>query len=266
MNSNLVNPKNVNIHIHKNPFLSPALIIKNKGIKPYIIYDPLAAHNLDYLRRVLDTTSHGIVPFLHYLTSKYSSEFTIICKKNPFTLDSNNCINSINSVVDIYLLLKILRDFFQKNKDLKDSKLILKNTLLLFKTRNKFSHSEHLQEDKQKKKNPQMVHSLRNSNELKKYIQSSINLLELLINYPISKKQRNKINLTLLSLQSTYNIVLDSIKIKNNREKLENSKIDPIKTAEKTLNMLQKKISTGTLKERENVAKSIINLLTARMS
>ena len=245
MNSNLVNPKNINIHVHMNPFLSPALIIKTSNFKPYIINDPLSAHNLDYLRRILDTTSHGIVPFLHYLTLKYRNDFMIICKKNPFTLDSNNCIDSIKSVVDIYLLLKIIRDFFQKNKELKNSKLILKNILILFKTRNKFSHSEHLKEDKQKSKSPKMIHSLRNSNELLKYVQSSINLLELLINYKINKKQKNIINNSLQSLQSTYNIILDSIKIKNNREKLNNSNIDIIQSAEKTLDILKKKISTG---------------------
>ena len=265
MNSNLVNFKNTNIHVHNNPFLSPALMIKTMNIKPYIIYDPLAAHNLDYLRRILDTTSHGIVPFMHYLTSKYGKEFDIICKQNPYTLDKNNCIISINSVVDIYLLLKILRDFFKKNKLLKNSKLILKNTLVLFKTRNKFSHSEHLKEDKQKSKNPNMVHSLRNSNELLKYVQSSINLLELLLEYSISNKQRTKINISLISLQSTYNIIQDSIRIKNNRDKLEKSNINIIKKADQTLDILKKKISTGTKKERENISKSILNLVTARM-
>jgi hypothetical protein len=265
MNSNLVNSKNTNVHVHNNPFLSPALIIKSRNIKPYIIHDPLAAHNLDYLRRVLDTTSHGIVPFIHYLTSKFSKDFELICRQNPFTLDKNNCINSINSVVDIYLLLKILRDFFKKNKSLKNSKLILKNTLVLFQTRNKFSHSEHLKEDKKKAKNVNMVHSLRNTNELLKYVQSSINLLELLLEYSISIKQKTKINISLISLQSTTNIIQDTIKIKNNREKLENSNIDIIQEAEKTLDILKKKVSIGTKKERENVAKSILNLVTARM-
>ena len=83
-----------------------------------------------------------------------------------------------------------------------------------------------------------MVHSLRNSNELLKYIQSSINLLELLLEHSITMKQKTKINTSLISLQSTSNIIQDTIKIKNNREKLENSNIDIIQEAEKTLDIL----------------------------
>ena len=45
--NNLVNKKNLNIHHHNKPFLSPALLIKNQKGNPYVIYDPLSAHNLD---------------------------------------------------------------------------------------------------------------------------------------------------------------------------------------------------------------------------
>ena len=53
------------------------LQIKNQKGKPYIIYDPLSAHNLDFLRRILDTTAHGLVPFVNYLTKKYPKDFAI---------------------------------------------------------------------------------------------------------------------------------------------------------------------------------------------
>jgi hypothetical protein len=264
--NNLVNNKNKNIHVHNNPFLSPALIIQNSNNEPYIIYDPLSAHNLDFLRRILDTTAHGLMPFINYLTTKYPNKFHTICKRNPFTLDKNNCIKSINTVMDIYLLLKILRDFYKENTNLKNNKLIIKNVILLFNTRNKFSHSEHLKEDLRKKQNPNMVHSLRNNKELLKYVQTSINLLELLVEYQLKNKENKKINSCLLTLQSTYNIIQDSIKIKERRDKMNNENINVMDKANETLNKLKKKLNTGTCKERENIAKSILNLITARMT
>jgi hypothetical protein len=265
--NNLVNKKNINIHSHNKPFLSPALLIKNTKGKPYLIYDPLAAHNLDYLRRILDTTAHGLVPFVNYLTSKYPKDFDIICKKNPFTLDKKNCIKSINDVVDIYLLLKIVRDFFNLKKNLPYKKDIVKNINVLFKTRNKFSHSEHLKIDKDMIDNPNKVHELRSSQEILKYAQSSVDLLELILNYELYKKYIKVINSSLITLQSTLNIINDSIIIRKNREELNNKKnLNLIKEADKTLDLLKNKLNYGTKEEKENVARSILNLINARLS
>lgn len=265
--NNLVNKKNLNIHHHNKPFLSPALLIKNQKGNPYVIYDPLSAHNLDYLRRILDTTAHGLVPFVNYLTSKYPKEFDQICKRNPFTLDKKNCVNSINQVVDIYLLLKIIRDFFNLKKDLPHRKPITKNVNILFKTRNKFSHSEHLKIDKDLIENPNKIHELRSSQEILKYAQSSIDLLETILNFNLYKKYKKSIESTLNSLQSTFNIINDSITIRKNRDNLNNKKnLNLIKEADKTLDFLKKKLNSGTKEEKENVARSILNLITSRLS
>ena len=265
--NNLVSDKNINIHNHNKPFLSPALLIKNKGIKEYIIYDPLSAHNLDFLRRILDTTAHGLIPFVNYLTSKFPKNFDFICKKNPFTLDSKNCIKSINSVVDIYLLLKIIRDFYNKNKDLPYKKEIIKNINILFKTRNKFSHSEHLKIDKELINNPNKVHELRSTSEILKYAQSSIDLLEVILNYSLFKKYKKIIESSLLTLQSTHNIINDSLLIRKKRDKLNKDKnLNILKEADKSLEILKKKLNYGTKSEKENVARSILNLVTSRLS
>jgi len=265
--NNLVNKKNVNIHNHNNPLLSPALLIKNQKGKPYLIYDPLSAHNLDYLRRILDTTSHGIVPFVNYLTSKYPNDFNNICKRNPYTLDIKKCIKSINQVVDIYLLLKIIRDFFNLKKNLPFRKEIIKNINILFKTRNKFSHSEHLKIDKDLVENPNRVHELRSSHEILKYAQSSVDLLETILNFDLYKKYKKIIETTLITLQSTFNIINDSIIIRKNRDELNNKKnINVIKEADKTLDLLKNKLNYGTKEEKENVARSILNLITSRLS
>jgi hypothetical protein len=265
--NNLLNKKNINIHNHNKPLLSPALLIKNQKGKPYLIYDPLSAHNLDYLRRILDTTAHGLVPFVKYLTLKYPKDFKQICKRNPFTLDKNNCINSINQVVDIYLLLKIVRDFFKIKKNLPYKNEIIKHVNILFKTRNKYSHSEHLKIDKDLIDNPNKTHELRSSQEILKYAQSSVDLFEVIINYDLSKKQIKNIEASLTSLQSTFNLINDSITIKKNREQLNNKKnINLIKEADKTLDLLKKKLNYGTKEEKENVARSILNLITSRLS
>lgn len=264
---NLVNKRNTNIHNHINPFLSPALLIKNQKGKPYIIYDPLSAHNLDFLRRILDTTAHGLVPFVNYLTKKYPKDFDVICKKNPYTLDKKNCIESINQVVDIYLLLKIIRDFFNLKKNLPYKKEITKNINILFKTRNKFSHSEHLKIDKDLIENPNKIHELRSSQEILKYAQSSVDLLESILNYDLYKKNQKVIESSLITLQSTFNIINDSITIRKKRDELNNKKnINLIKEADKTLDILKKKLNYGTKEEKENVARSILNLITTRLS
>ena len=265
--NNLVNKKNINIHNHNKPLLSPALLVKNTKGKPYVIYDPLSAHNLDYLRRILDTTAHGLVPFVNYLTTKYPKDFDSICNRNPYTLDKKNCISSINQVVDIYLLLKIVRDFFNFKKNLPFKKEITKNINVLFKTRNKFSHSEHLKIDKDLIDNPNKVHELRSSQEILKYAQSSVDLLETILNFNLYKKYKKTIESSLITLQSTFNIINDSITIRKNRDDLNNKKnINLIKEADKTLELLKKKLNYGTKEEKEHVARSILNLITSRLS